>query len=124
MGSTESKQTKKHVISAIDPFIEPNHSDIGQFFSDNQWIEHHQELSRLVCRKLAPYLSPQEQEALWLKLCGVNHAQPVSGISMAPNPVEIYMLQIYDRFGVTTLRQLVRYAIFTSEEEIAAYFAS
>lgn len=92
-------------------------SEITQHFSDNQWAEHYQELFRLAYRKLSRCLSPKEQVAFFCKLYGVCH-------ETMHDAIETEMQLVYAKFGVDTLYQLVRYAVFTSDEEIESYVES
>ena len=96
-------------------------------WTDSQWTEHIEETSQLVWRKLSPYLSKQDQEALQSKLsavCEAHEERAAHTILMMPDAFEDHMRIIYERFGVHSLRQLLRWGVFTSEEGIRAYIES
>jgi hypothetical protein len=99
-------------------------SEITQHFLDNQWAEHYQELFHLAYHKLLPYLSQHEQEALCSKLYGVGYEAMAGHTPMMANTMESGMQRIYEKFGVDNFYHMIRYAVFTSEEEIKLYVES
>lgn len=91
--------------------------DIRQCFLDNQWVAHHEEVSWLVWRKLSPHLSALDRKVLKHQL-SANDEEPDCCTFVTPEVIELSLESIYQTFGVRGLHQLVRWAVYRSEEEI------
>jgi hypothetical protein len=124
-------------MSAVRESCNVTPGKVGLRLLDAQWSEHYPELVYLTCRKLAPYMSAQDREALRHKLFQAAGELVVSTapfeLANTPNlasdlaeAVEdsICIESICERFGAETVEQLVRWAVLTSEEDIKAYLQS
>jgi hypothetical protein len=91
---------------------------------DEQWLLHYDEYVRLAYRKISAYLTIQEQAEFWSKANVISGNQAGHPASTTPTITDVALRRIYEKFRMASPSELLYFAVFTSEEEIEAYFAS